>query len=123
MDPKSNFHIFVRALAVMNGVLDLYRDSPRFRRFRNCCGSQSATTDLGVAVYLDDPEAPDDFFTIAVRAGKFVLVEHGVEHTQPDWVVSACHLNDVANNPVRYLNNPSELDFDWLETRSGVLGN
>lgn len=78
--------------------------------------------DLGVAVYLEDPATPYDFFTVRWSEGQFDLVAHGRKEPELSWSVKRSYLEDVVADPETYVANPARLDWEWVLARLGLTG-
>jgi hypothetical protein len=123
MPLSSSYVWFVQGLNVINAVLDLHRDSLRLRPLLSRAEEVLEGCNLVVAV-VDDlvPSRPVDYVTIRLQQGRFVLVAHARTTPRTDWRVYKSELIDVARNPRPYLDNPDQLDLNWLEKRVARSG-
>ncbi len=112
--------LFTEALNTMNRAVAANRDHPVYRVFFQAGEKVAGGRKIGVAVYKDDPGNPHDYYTITFANGQFELVTHGKEDVDFTWKVSDDYLQELADNPEKYVQNPTLLDLDWLRTRLGL---
>ena len=120
MAGAGTYTTFIQALNVMNASLEANRESLVFKPLLKACETNLRDTNLGIAVYKDDPDTPHDYFTIRMKSGTFVLVSRGKQEPNVAWKVSESYLTDVAHNPRKYVDSPTMLSFDWLKDRVGL---
>lgn len=108
---------FTSALNTTNAALEKHADRTPFKQILAAADRVLADHKLGIAVYADDPEHPHDYFTVRYSNGSFELVSHGKDDPDVAASVSLDYLEEVAQNPQRYIDNPLKLDLDWLTSR------
>jgi hypothetical protein len=114
MQVSSTYSHFIQALNVMNGALESPRDLRLSESLSSACTTNLGGRNLVVAIETEREGEPDDYFTIRLQEGAFVLVAHEKKSEDIDWRVSEKYLKDVANRPKWYLDDPRRLDFQWL---------
>ncbi|MEE4661947.1 MAG: hypothetical protein V2J89_15870 [Halieaceae bacterium] len=114
---EDSYSLFMNALDVTNEAIDKHRDTPVIKQLFSGAEKVLAGRSLGVAVYKTKPDAPYDYFTVRYNNGKFELEERGKGDTDIAWRVSQEYLQDINDNPARYVDNPLLLDTDWIKTR------
>jgi hypothetical protein len=112
--------LFTSALNTINAALDAHADEMPFKQILAAADKVLADRNLGVAVYKDDPGSPHDYFTVRFRDKAFEVVSHGKQEPEIDGKVSTGYLAKLANEPERYIENPLQLDLDWLTSRLGL---
>lgn len=112
--------LMTRVLNVMNRAIQEHKDNFPFKQMYNASESIIGGKNLGVAVYADDPDTPHDYFTIRWQGMQLELVSHGKQDPVIAWKVSESYLNQVANEPEQYIDNPLKLDWDWMKHRLGI---
>lgn len=122
MTTDSTYDLFIQAMNVTNAAMEANADSAALHPLLTACSLELADKDFGVAIYVDDPANPVDFFTIRLNGVSFVLVSHS--HAPPSvnestWNVSTEYLRDVISNPRKYVDRPALLAFDWLRDLLG----
>lgn len=117
---NTTYQHFIEALNVMNAAIAAHQDSNFFKVFLTGCENVFGDRNLGVAVYQDDPDTPHDYYTIRLEDRAFVLVSHGKKNPKWTWKVSEEYLQQVADDPNRYIKNPALLDWDWFTDRLGI---
>jgi len=108
---------FQSALATMNQSIEHNQDALFFKTLLKGCQSVLHGENLGVAIYKDDPSSPHDYYTVQMKDGRLMLVDHGKQDTDVDWSVSEDYLKDLADHPNKYVNNPEKLSLKWLADR------
>jgi len=112
--------LFTSALNTVNAALDAHSDEIPFKQILAAADRVLKDRNLGVAVYKDDPSTPHDYFTVAFRKNAFEVVSHGKQSPEIDGKVSVGYLEELANDPDRYVSNPLKLELDWLTSRLGL---
>ena len=120
MQVSSTYSHFIQALNVMNGALESPRDPRLFPSLSSACTTSLGGRDLVVAIEPEHEGEPDDHFTIRLQDGAFVVVAHEKKSDEIAWRVSEAYLKDVANRPRWYLDDPRQLDLDWLKRLVGA---
>lgn len=105
------------ALDVVNESMDKYRDKPVIKSVMSLVDDQTAGRKFGVAIYGENPEHPFDYYTIRLHNKRLEMVSRGKDHPDIDWKVSIDYLEDINDEPQKYVDNPLKLDFDWLKHR------
>ena len=112
--------LFTQALNTLNSALAKHRDALPYKPLIAASEKVLADREVGVAVYKSDASNPFDYFTIRFREGSFELVSHGKKDPEIAWKVSQDYLEQVADDPEKYIDNPAKLDWDWLKDRVGL---
>ncbi|HKK52902.1 MAG TPA: hypothetical protein VKA74_14990 [Myxococcota bacterium] len=120
MSPQDMNALFTSALNTVNAALDAHSDEMPFKQILSAADRVLEDRQLGVAVYKNDPGSPHDYFTIRFRNNAFEVVSHGKESPEIDGKVSVEYLEQLANDPDRYIESPLKLDLDWLTSRLGL---
>ncbi len=114
---KDSYKLFMGAMETTNRAIDEHRDKPVIKQIFSGAEKVLEGRSLGVAVYKEEPDQPYDYFTMRYANGKFELEERGKGDTDIAWRVSQEYLQDVNEDPDRYVANPLLLDTDWLKSR------
>jgi hypothetical protein len=112
--------LFTEALNVINAALAEHAESMPYQALIDASEKTLADRNIGVAVYASDSGSVFDYFTIRYRDRSFELVSRGKEEPEVSWKVSRAYLEEVAENPRDYIENPLKLDWDWLKSRLGL---
>lgn len=117
MNELSTRALFTEYVHIVNQVLGSNRERPVFRPIIE--GAETYLTDrrLGVAVYSNDPDSPDDWFTASLEGGSFQILAHGKEDVDLTCRVPRGHLETVVENRSEFIARPYKLDLDWLKER------
>ena len=115
--------LFRNYLDICNRALAEHRDEPRFRQAVKDAEKLPAGGRTAVALHEDLDSAPVETFTIGFNEGEVRLVSHAAE--EPDyedepaflWRVSTEDLREVVANPEPYIEDPLQLDWDWVFAR------
>jgi hypothetical protein len=111
---------FTQALNTINMALDRHSGELPYKQIIAAGEKLLGDRRLGVGVYKDEASKPYDYYTLKFENGAFQIVSHGKEDTDLSSVVSKAYLEDVAQNPERYIDKPYKLDLEWLKSRLGV---
>lgn len=112
--------LFTNALNTVNAALDAHSKEIPFKQILAAANRVLKDRNLGVAVYKNDPSTPHDYFTVGFRENAFEVVSHGKQSPDVDGKVSVEYLEQLANDPDRYIENPLKLELDWLTGRLGL---
>lgn len=112
---------FTKAISTMNQAIEHNKQALFFQALLQACKSWSDEDLLGVAIYRDDPQSPNDYYTLCMQDGAFQIVGHGTPQPEPDWEVSETHVRDLARNRKKYINHPEKLSLNWLAQRAIAL--
>ncbi len=112
-----SYDSFMNTLDVFNDAMDKLRDKPLIKDLMSLVDKQTAGRQFGIAVYGDNPDKPFDYYTVRLHNQRLELVSRGKDAPDLDWKVSIDYLEDVAENPEKYIDNPAKLDFEWLKHR------
>ena len=120
-DEDSNtYDLFMGYLDVVNEALDKHSDTPVIGDLAKLVTDLSESKKIGAAIYDSDPKSPFDYFTVRIADGKVQLDSRGKNEPDIDWRVSQDYLEEVNENPQKYIDNPLNLDLDWLKSRVGL---
>lgn len=117
---KDPYDLFMGYLDVVNEALDKHEDTPVIGDLANWITDLSESKKIGAAIYDSDPDSPFDYFTVRIANGKVQLDSRGKNEPDVDWRVSQDFLQEVNENPEKYVDNPLKLDLDWLKSRVGL---
>jgi len=112
--------LFIEYLDTCNTAIRRHDDEFPYKQLISLADDKLGDKEIGVAVYADDPDSPHDFFTIEMKDGAFHFLEHGKNAPDIAWRTPRQHLQQVVDNPDRYIDNPSKLDLDWIKARVGL---
>lgn len=112
--------LFNQYIDVVNRALGENRDRFPYKQIFQASEKLARDRDIGVAVYKGDPKSPHDWFTIRMDSGTFDVVEHGKGDVDVTWKVNQDHLQNVVEEPQKYVAHPARLDLDWLKERLGI---
>ena len=116
----STYDLFMGYLDVVNEALGKHEDTPVIGDLANWITDLSESKKIGAAIYDSDPDSPFDYFTVRIANGKVQLDSRGKNEPDVDWRVSQDFLQEVNENPEKYVDNPLKLDLDWLKSRVGL---
>lgn len=117
MTERDIYQLFDAALGVTNKALEENRDSKILGTLISAADKVLESHKAGVEIYDEDPSKPFDYFTIRYLNGKLEIVSRGKSEHDTEWKVSREYLQDVADNPQKYIDNPAKLNLDWLKAR------
>ena len=120
VEKTSTYDLFMGYLDVVNEALDKHEDTPVIGDLANWITDLSESKKIGAAIYDSDPDSPFDYFTVRIANGKVQLDSRGKNEPDVDWRVSQDFLQEVNENPEKYVDNPLKLDLDWLKSRVGL---
>lgn len=120
VENTSTYDLFMGYLDVVNEALDKHEDTPVIGDLANWITDLSESKKIGAAIYDSDPDSPFDYFTVRIANGKVQLDSRGKNEPDVDWRVSQDFLQEVNENPEKYVDNPLKLDLDWLKSRVGL---
>ena len=112
--------LFTNALNVINTALAKHADDTPYKQMVDASNKALAGRNLGVAIYEDDPDAPFDFATIRFSDGKFEIISHGKQEPEITWKVSREYLQKIVDDSDRFVEQPWQLDWEWLKARLGL---
>ncbi|MCB1841593.1 MAG: hypothetical protein KDI09_01405 [Halioglobus sp.] len=112
-----SYSLFLGALDVINEALSSLRDKPLIKDIMSLMDKQTAGEKFGVEIYTDNPDTPHDYYTVRANNQRLELVSRGKDAPSIDWKVSTEYLQDINENPQKYIDNPLKLDIDWLKHR------
>ncbi|MBX3440723.1 MAG: hypothetical protein KF861_24750 [Planctomycetaceae bacterium] len=120
MQRSTCYSHFIQALNVTNAALERHRRSHLFQPLL-IAAAELADCDFVVEIVAsEDALTPQDYVTIRLQDGTFVLVAHARLNDEIAWRVSERYLNHVATHPMWYVDHPNRLDLDWLKLRIGL---
>lgn len=120
VENANTYDLFMGYLDVVNEALEKHSDTPVVGRLAKLVTDLTESKKIGAAIYDSDPKSPFDYFTIRIANGKVQLDSRGKNEPDIDWRVSQDFLIEVNENPQKYIDNPLNLDLDWLKTRFGL---
>jgi len=114
--------LFVSAISVWNRALDAHRSSFPYKRILSGLHGLPKGRCAHIEVYDDDPGSPIAHFAVCFRRGLIepVAAEPHGEHVC--WSVSADYLERVVAGAEALVQDPSQLDWDWLKDWAGLDG-
>lgn len=116
-DNTDSYSLFLGALDVINDALSSLQEKPLIKDIISLMGKQASGKQFGVEIYSDNPDTPHDYYTIRVNNQRLELVSRGKDAPKIDWKVSTAYLQDINENPQKYVDSPLKLDIDWLKHR------
>ena len=120
MTVDTNTTQFTHAIEVINRSIRENRQNSSFAPVFNMLDNIAEGTEITAAVYKTEPEQPYDYYTLLYNNGQFAVTERGKRGDTPvTWRVPQDFLNDLAEDPDRYVENPMLIDWDWLKARIG----
>ena len=120
VETKNTYDLFMGYLDVVNDALDEHSDTPVIGKLSKMLTDMAESRKIGAAIYESDPQSPFDYFTVRIADGKVQLDSRGKNEPDIDWRVSQEFLQEVNENPEKYVDNPLKLDLDWLKNRVGL---
>ena len=113
--------LFTQALSTMNKAIAANQSKPVYKQMLEASEKLADGLTVGVAVYKDDPSTPHDYYTVRFENARLELLDHGKRDDMDlTWKVSQEYIENLANDPDRYINNPALMDWDWLRSRLGL---
>ena len=117
MDNRERYDLFMEALDVTNRALETNRGEGVYGKLLEIFDEHLEGHRAAVAVYDEDPAEPFDHFTIRFLDGRFELVERGKGEHDTQWKVSTDYLRSLRDDPEKYVEHPTRLDWDWVTDR------
>jgi len=112
--------LFTQYLNVVNRSLGQNRETFPYKQILDASEKAFDDKTVAVGIYSEDPSQPHDWFVVAYDGGTFSLQEHGKGEADLTWKMKEAHLDEVVENPERYVESPYKLDLDWLKKTVGV---
>lgn len=110
-----------RYVDVTNAVLYANEDRFPWKQILDATERLVGGKRIGIAVYGREPDNPQHYATVTLKDGRLHLLGEGGRAEGVDyWKTSRAHLEHVVSDPGRYVDNPAQLDLDWLRTRLGL---
>jgi hypothetical protein len=114
--------LFVSAISVWNRALDAHRGRFPYKRILAGLDRLPYGCHAGIEVYEDDAEDPIAVFTVRFRKGLIEPVAAEPRAEEVCWRVSADDLERVVAEAEAFVQDPAQLDWDWLEDWAGMGG-
>lgn len=118
---KGMDELFFKALEVVNTALTTNIDKTPYRQLIEEIHPLQSGAAIGISVYRSDPKRPIVFRLIAFRNGRLVCLPDGSEKPAAVWHVSKALLQDIVEDPNRYIRHPERLELDWMRSRLGLI--
>jgi len=120
MQPGTNADLLRATLEVVNVALERHRDHVPYAPLLALGASLIAGQRIEVAVYESDPDEPLERFSLRFLGGQFELTPGRVALELSHLRVSRKYLRHVAAHAFEYIEQPVQLDRDWLRSRLGL---
>ena len=117
MADQNIYDLFKGTLDVTNEALEKNRDSKVIGTLFAAADKPLSGHKAGVEIYDEDPDKPFDYFTVRYLDGKIELYARGKSEHDTEWKVSKNYLQSVVDDPQKYIDNPTKLNFEWLKVR------
>ena len=117
MADQNIYDLFKGTLDVTNEALEKNRDSKVIGTLISAADKTLNGHKAGVEIYDEDPDKPFDYFTVRYLDGKIELYARGKSEHDTEWKVSKDYLQSVVDDPQKYIDNPTKLNFEWLKVR------
>ena len=116
----SSSALFTEYVNVANQAIGRRRDDFPFKQLLDAADSLLDDRKVNVGIYKTDADNPHDWFTMEFNGDTFDIAQHGKTDEGLTWKVSQEYLEGVVDNPSDYIENPTQLDFEWLKERVGI---
>lgn len=109
--------LFQQYIDVCNKALEKNKDVFPYKQILSATESLINDKKISMDVFDDRPKAR---FNIQMNKSRFELTEPEESDDTHAWHLNASYLEEVVNNPDKYINNPAKIDWDWLKSRVGM---
>ena len=113
-DAFSPDDLFQRYMAICN--MALKQNENRFP-FKQILGAaKNVTPKSGVEVLIIDDRPSDGNLVHLNESGKFQSLDESCKNCDcvGQWRVTRSYLEDVVNDPEKYISNPAKIDWEWM---------
>lgn len=107
-------NLFSRYLEICNQAMEANKDRFPFKQILAAAQSEQSSKNIEVCIINDNPEG-----TYVIQLGDNKII--GESHESCDdcecdgqWRVTRSYLEDVVQNPEKYIQNPAKIDWDWM---------
>lgn len=108
-------------VATVNESIEAHRNEAPWQLFLEASHKLDADLQVQAAIYSSEVDSPHDLFTVGWRNNRLHLDGTGKnEDADVTWKVPAEHLREVTAHPEKYVDQPMQLDLDWLQRRLGL---
>lgn len=110
---ESEEDLFSQYLDVCNQALQANKNRFPFKQILKV--AQESQNQKTIAVHIIDDQ-PSIQYAIQLKDNKIDGNPHDCKHCQCDgkWRVTKSYLQNVINNPQRYIDNPAKINWEWI---------
>jgi len=112
--------LFARYLDICNAALEEHGDELPYEQLLELGKLVVGRATIGVFIYDHDPNRPVAAYTVRFQDGRLEPISIGIQQVEWTWDLPLKHVEQVVNEPIDYLHDPSLLDWSWVQAELGT---
>ena len=110
--------LFKAYVRICNKALDEHQDEFPYKQLCQATKSMLGNNSVKVAVYDDRPK---ECYGLQLVDNKISFSKESNDVAENGaWRINLSYLQQVVENPEKYIKHPAKLDWEWLRSRIGI---